>query len=94
MKKKPELITLTEVVNDYLKSFPTHPKKSFMKHIKQLAYLVIQFRGAEFFTLAGILSLASCLITYSFWPLTGTIILPLIGFMIGEQKKYKSTGKY
>lgn len=65
-----------------------------MKHLKQLAYLVIQFRFVELITVSGILSLLSCLVTLSLWPLIVTIILPLIGFMIAEQKKYKQTGKY
>jgi len=93
IEDQPTYITLNQVVDNFLKSLPP-PKKSFMKHLQALLYNVVQFRMAEYSTVAGILSLFFCLIFYSFWPLTVTIILPLVGFMIAEQKKYKSTGKY
>lgn len=95
MKEERTYISLTEVVDDYLKSFPPRPKKSKMKHIKQLAYNVIQFRFMELLCIAGIISLVSCLVIMSAWPLTVTIPLPFIGLLVAEQNRFiKNGNKY
>ncbi len=65
-----------------------------MKHLKNLAYNVVQF-NFRIVIFIGVMIGAPGAIIYSN-PIFWAISLPVtfIGAMVSEHKKYKSTGKY
>lgn len=65
-----------------------------MKHLKQLAYNVIQFRWKEFISFFILFGGIAWALT-SWWPvIICSFIANSIVLLADEQHKYKSTGKY
>lgn len=64
-----------------------------MKHIKQLAYNVVQFRYKEYILISSLFSGVGFAITL-WWPCIPCAFAGVfIADMIDEQKKYNSNGK-
>lgn len=77
-----------------IKQIVDENKNDKMKHLKQLAFNVVQWRLGEYFVMTAIPSIVICVVAESLTPLIGTITLPFLILLISEHKKFKSTGKY